>query len=189
MASGIQSARHGGSLGSAAMGGGQLLKDALGIPSPGLFGEHRPAARAVGQHYSDRYGGFDEIADSLRTDPVGTALDVGGVLTGGAAASARLPGTAGRLAQAIVKADPIAAGGRAVVAGGRAAETAYGAAAAPRRRRNLSKARRGRKHCSDKDQTCLRRLKRPASNSSQTIIPRSSMTPCPPWSTKEPTRS
>ena len=112
-------------LGSAAMGGGQLLKDALGIPSPGLFGEHRPAARAVGQHYSDRYGGFDEIADSLRTDPVGTALDVGGVLTGGAAASARLPGTAGRLAQAIVKADPIAAGGRAVVAGGRAAETAY----------------------------------------------------------------
>ena len=59
------------------------------------------------------------------TDPVGTALDVGGVLTGGAAAGARLPGTAGRLAQAIVKADPIAAGGRAVVAGGRAAETSY----------------------------------------------------------------
>ena len=89
-------------------------KSGLGIPSPGLFGEHRGAARAVGQHYSNRYGGFDEIADSLRTDPVGTALDVGGVLAGGAAAGARLPGTAGRLAAAITKADPIAAGGRAV---------------------------------------------------------------------------
>ena len=114
-----------GAIGSAALGAGQLAKQALGFDVRGVFGEHRPAARAVGQHYSDRYGGFDEIADSLRTDPVGTALDVGGVLTGGAAAGARLPGTAGRLAQAIVKADPIAAGGRAVVAGGRAAETAY----------------------------------------------------------------
>ena len=112
-------------LGSAVMGGGQLLKDTLGIPSPGLLGEHRPAARAVGDFYSQRYGGFDEIADSLRTDPAGVMLDVAGLVTGGAAAGARLPGTAGRLAQAIVKADPIAAGGRAVVAGGRAAETAY----------------------------------------------------------------
>ena len=100
-------------------------KDALGVPSPGLLGEHRPAARAVGDFYSQRYGGFDEIADSLRTDPAGVMLDVAGLVTGGAAAGARLPGTAGRLAQAIVKADPIAAGGRAVVAGGRAAETAY----------------------------------------------------------------
>ena len=112
-------------LGGAALGGGQLLKDALGIPSPGLLGEHRPAAHAIADHYSSRYGGGQEFLDTLRTDPVGTALDVGGVLTGGAAAGARLPGTAGRLAQAIVKANPIAAGGRAVVAGGRAAETAY----------------------------------------------------------------
>ena len=112
-------------LGGAALGGGQLLKDALGIPSPGLLGEHRPAARAVGDFYSERYGGFDEIADTLRTDPVGAAMDVAGLVTGGAAAAARLPGTAGRVAQAVVAADPIAAGGRAVVAGGRAAETAY----------------------------------------------------------------
>ena len=112
-------------IGGAALGAGQLAKDALGIPSPGLFGEHRDSARAVGTHYADRYGGGQEFLDTLRTDPVGTALDVAGVLTGGAGAAARLPGTAGRLAQAIVKADPIAAGGRAVVAGGRAAETAY----------------------------------------------------------------
>ena len=112
-------------IGGAALGAGQLAKDALGIPSPGLFGEHRDSARAVGTHYTDRYGGGQEFLDTLRTDPVGTALDVAGVLTGGAGAASRLPGTAGRLAQAIVKADPFAAGGRAVAAGSRAAETAY----------------------------------------------------------------
>ena len=114
-----------GAIGSAALGAGQLAKDALGFDVRGVFGEHRDSARAVGDYYGERYGGGDEFLDTLRTDPVGTALDVGGVLTGGAAAGARLPGTAGRLAQAIVKADPIAAGGRAVVAGGRAAESAY----------------------------------------------------------------
>ena len=111
-------------LGGAALGGGQLLKDALGVPSPGLLGEYRPAARAVGDFYSARYGGFDEIADTLRVDPVGAAMDVAGILTGGGAAAARVPGTAGKLARSIVQADPFAAGGRAVVAGGRAAETA-----------------------------------------------------------------
>ena len=108
-------------IGGAAVGGVQLAKDALGIPSPELFGEHRDTARAVGDFYGKRYGGGQEFLDTLRTDPVGTALDVGGVLTGGAAAGARLPGTAGRLAQAIVKADPVAATGRAVAAGGRVA--------------------------------------------------------------------
>ena len=58
-------------IGGAALGAGQLAKDALGIPSPGLFGEHRDSARAVGTHYSDRYGGGQEFLDTLRTDPVG----------------------------------------------------------------------------------------------------------------------
>ena len=111
-------------LGGAALGAGQLAKDALGIPSPGLLGEHRDTARAVGDFYSARYGGFDEIADTLRTDPVGAAMDVAGILTGGGAAAARVPGTAGKLARSIVQADPIPAGGRAVAAGGRAAEQA-----------------------------------------------------------------
>ena len=60
-----------GAIGSAALGGGQLAKDALGIPSPGLFGEHRDSARAVGDYYGERYGGGDEFLDTLRTDPVG----------------------------------------------------------------------------------------------------------------------
>ena len=101
-------------IGGAALGAGQLAKDALSIPSPGLFGEHRDAARAVGDYYGERYGGGQEFLDSLRTDPVGVGLDVGGLVTGGAGAAARLPGVAGRLARAITHADPVAAGGRAL---------------------------------------------------------------------------
>ena len=102
-------------LGGAAVGAVQLLKDERGIPTRNTFGDQRPAARAVGDYYSNRYGGGDEFLDSLRTDPIGVGLDVGGVLTGGAGAAARLPGTAGRLARAIAtKADPVTAGGRAV---------------------------------------------------------------------------
>ena len=108
----------------AGVGGVQLAKDALGVPSPGLFGEHRDTARAVGDFYSGRYGGGQEFLDTVRTDPVGAALDIGGLLSGGAAAGARLPGVAGRLARAITHADPVAAGGRAVAAGGRVAEQA-----------------------------------------------------------------
>ena len=130
-----------GAIGSAALGAGQLAKEALGFDVRGVFGEHRDSARAVGDYYGERYGGGQEFLDTLRTDPVGTALDVGGLVTGGAAAGARLPGTAGRLAQAVVAADPIAAGGRAVVAGGRAAETAIRARAnTPSRRQFIADA-------------------------------------------------
>ena len=102
-------------LGGAVVGGAQLWKDALGVPTRNVFGDQRDQARAVGDYYSDRYGGAGEIADTLRTDPVGATLDIGGLLTGGAGAAARVPGVAGRLARAIAtKADPIAAGGRVV---------------------------------------------------------------------------
>ena len=99
-------------LGGAAVGAVQLLKDERGIPTRNTFGDQRDQARAVGDYYSQRYGGGDEFLDSLRTDPVGVGLDVGGVLTGGAGAAARVPGIAGRLARAIAGADPIAASGR-----------------------------------------------------------------------------
>ena len=101
-------------LGGAAVGAIQLGKEALGVPVVGSFGQHQDTARAVGSYFADRYGGGQEFLDSLRSDPVGVALDAGGVLTGGAAAAARLPGTAGRLARAITRVDPVAAGGRAV---------------------------------------------------------------------------
>ena len=110
-------------VGSAAVGGMQHAKDAMGIPTTNLFGDQRAAASAVADYYSDRYGGGQEFLDSLRTDPTGVALDVGGLLTGGAGAAARLPGTAGKLARAITAADPVIAGSRAV---GRAADRGIG---------------------------------------------------------------
>ena len=110
-------------IGSAAVGGMQLLKDEIGVPTRNTWGDQRPAARAVGQYYSDRYGGGQEFLDSFRTDPTGVALDVGGLLTGGAGAAARLPGTAGKLARAITAADPIVAGSSAV---GRGVDRAVG---------------------------------------------------------------
>ena len=99
-------------LGGAAVGAVQLLKDERGIPTRNTFGDQRDQARAVGSYYADRYGGGQEFLDSLRSDPVGVGLDVGGVLTGGAGAAARVPGIAGRLARAVASADPVAAGGR-----------------------------------------------------------------------------
>ena len=104
-------------IGGAATGGMQLLKDKLGGPSLGWLDDHRDEARAVGQHYSDRYGGGQEILDTIREDPFGAALDVGGVLTGGAGLAARAPGAAGRVARAVVQADPT---GRAIGAAGKA---------------------------------------------------------------------
>ena len=102
-------------IGQAGIGAVQHLKEATtGMQPSGVFDDYRPQASAVGQHYADRYGGMDEFADTMRTDPVGGALDIGGLLSGGAMAGARLPGVAGKLAQAITKADPISAGGRAV---------------------------------------------------------------------------
>ena len=105
-------------IGGAAIGGVQLLKDQLGVPSMGLLGgDQRDKARAVGDFYGQRYGGTDAIADTFRQDPVGGALDIGGLLTGGAAAGARLPGVAGKLAAAITKADPVEAAGRGMARG------------------------------------------------------------------------
>ena len=101
-------------IGSAAVGGMQHAKDAMGIPTTNLWGNQRPAASAVADYYSDRYGGGQEFLDSLRTDPTGVALDIGGLVTGGAGTAARLPGTAGRLARAVMQADPVIAGSRAV---------------------------------------------------------------------------
>ena len=74
-------------------------------------------AEAAGKYYKDRYGGMSEIADTFRVDPVGTMLDATGQLGGGAAAGARLPGVAGRIATTVAKADPLAAAGRGVVRG------------------------------------------------------------------------
>lgn len=62
-------------------------------------------AKAVGQYFADRYGGFDEIANTFKSDPIGMLADVSIVLTGGASLTARLPSTTVKaVSQAIGKA-------------------------------------------------------------------------------------
>lgn len=48
-------------------------------------------ARDVGQFFADRYGGFENVAQTLRDDPVGFLADASMILTGGATLSARVP--------------------------------------------------------------------------------------------------
>lgn len=65
----------------AASGAAQML-------APGEQG-NEPYARAVGAGLKERYGGVDNLKRTLQNDPVGSAVDVGGLLTGGAAATAK----------------------------------------------------------------------------------------------------
>ena len=105
-----------GAIADAGTGSMQLLRDKIGVPTLGLLDDHRAEARAVGQHYSDRYGGGQKILDTIREDPFGAALDAGGLLTGGAGLAARAPGAAGRVGRAVLNADPTS---KAVSAAGR----------------------------------------------------------------------
>jgi hypothetical protein len=45
----------------------------------------------VGQFFADRYGGAENLAQTLRDDPIGFLADASMILTGGASLSARLP--------------------------------------------------------------------------------------------------
>jgi|TARA_R110002110_G_scaffold415334_1_gene649253 hypothetical protein len=56
-------------------------------------------ADAMGEFFSKRYGGEDEIKRTLATDPVGVLADFSAFLTGGATAVAKMPMIAGKAAQ------------------------------------------------------------------------------------------
>ena len=51
---------------------------------PGEQG-NEDTARAVGQHFADRYGSIEKAKETFATDPAAFALDALGVITGGAA--------------------------------------------------------------------------------------------------------
>ena len=72
-------------MGSAAVGGIQLGKDALGLPSMGTFGDQRDSGRAAGEYF-ERYGP-DRITDTFRRDPAGVAVDALGALSGAGGAA------------------------------------------------------------------------------------------------------
>lgn len=76
---------------------------------------------ALGRVFSDRYGSFDALRNTIATDPVGFAGDASLALTGGGSAAARLPGALGRAGEVAAATgrtiDPI----NAVAAGARGA--------------------------------------------------------------------
>jgi len=93
-------------------------------------------ARDVGQFFADRYGGFENVAQTLRDDPVGFLADASIILTGGASLSARIPTTMAqatsksisKVAKAIDPITPVVAGaGATIKAGGKVAGEILGA--------------------------------------------------------------
>ena len=65
-------------------------------------------------HLGERYGGVDNIAETMRTDPIGILSDVAGIVTGGAGLVAKTSAKGGRIANVAStirdvarKADPV----------------------------------------------------------------------------------
>jgi len=68
----------------------------------------RDAANAVGQFYMQRYGSPEAVKKVIAQDPAGFMADMSTVLTGGAAATAKLPQVAGALSKTASMVDPLA---------------------------------------------------------------------------------
>jgi len=110
-------------LGKLGLGAAQLL-------IPGEQG-YEDNARAVGDFYKQRYGGMENIGDTLYNDPMGAAADIATLLTGGGAAlrgagslskASGLARTGQTLSKAGRAVDPMMAAGKVVSDGiGRAA--------------------------------------------------------------------
>jgi len=116
-----------GDIGDAAMAAPGLLKSA--ITSPVQVGEAAiESAKGIPEYLSKRYGGGQQILDTLYQDPVGFAADLS-TLLGGAGAAAKA-GKFAKLGSGLSKAsavvDPIAQVGRAVRAPAAAAGRAMG---------------------------------------------------------------
>ena len=105
-------------VGQVAVGGLQKLGDLVNLPSVSPFGDQRASAEAVGEFFADRYGGWENIKQTLATDPVGAAGDLAGVLSGGGLAAGRLPGLAGQFGKIAGKVgnavDPASAAARGI---------------------------------------------------------------------------
>jgi hypothetical protein len=95
--------------------------------------KHEEAANAVGQFFKDRYGSIDNVKQTFINDPVGFALDLSTVLTGGGAAISKVGqvskiGEIAKVGGAIAKAgsiiDPIKA---AATGAGKVAKPVVGA--------------------------------------------------------------
>lgn len=89
-----------------------------------------PHAEAVGKFLVERYGSGEAIKKTLATDPVGMAMDVSMILSGGETALARLPGALGKVGEAAGAVgrvvDPINLAAKGVKAGGYAVDALTG---------------------------------------------------------------
>jgi hypothetical protein len=104
----------------------QRIAGGLVTPPEWLVGKETPEqkdariapAKAVGDYFSDRYGGMRNIRNTIISDPVGFAADVSMPLTGGGNALARAPGIVGKVGEVAQTAgrfaDPVTAAGKAV---------------------------------------------------------------------------
>ena len=93
--------------GAVALGRGAYEKMTPGIQ------EHEPAVDAVGKYYGDRYGGMDNILETLDTDPVGAAMDAS-ILFGGAGGVLKTAGKVGRVSKLAQTGQTLQRVGRAV---------------------------------------------------------------------------
>lgn len=112
----------------------ELVSSTINLIKPGEQGNEE-LARQVGQYYKDRYGGFENIKNTISQDPVGFVGDLAlGLTTGGA--GLRATGQAGKISQFASEAgrlvDPAAATARGVGTGlnlaGRGARKVVGTA-------------------------------------------------------------
>lgn len=112
-------------LGLAAYGGARNVAEAAlpsaafdvikSVENPEIAQQAVQIANAIGGIYKNRYGSVNQLLNTIRTDPVGAAADLSIVLSGGAAATTKLPVVSGALRTAARVADPIAeAAGRTI---------------------------------------------------------------------------
>ena len=94
-------------------GGASKLHGALGgEQDPEQKSEDEAHINAVGTFFKDRYGGAENVKNTMANDPVGVAADAAAVLTGGGSIAARVPGvaakaTSGAMRTAASAIDPI----------------------------------------------------------------------------------
>ena len=89
----------------------------LGLAQLAIPGEqgNEDVARAVGQHFVDRYGSLDAAKQAVTTDPVGVLADVSALLLGGGYLATKAGMKAGQVAtKAGLATDPLIATGRGV---------------------------------------------------------------------------
>ena len=107
----IQTAKSVGSilygLGSKISRPGELLREGDAAPTPEQLQarqQREAPADAMGQFFKDRYGGMENIKNTIATDPVGALADAATVLTAGGALPVRGAATVGRVGAMI---DPL----------------------------------------------------------------------------------